>query len=76
MRDSHDFFHPRRGAQREQLLTPAIAIANDADHGPLLAANQVRFVAALLDALDDMVNVFVRCSTQHVENHFRVLADC
>jgi hypothetical protein len=36
----------------------------------------VRFVAALLDPVHNVIDLRIGCFARHVENHFRVLADC
>jgi hypothetical protein len=75
MRNANDFLDSRRRTQSEKFFPLPVAISHHSNHGTLLAMDQVRFETALLDSIDDMVDLLFSCVTQHVENHFQVLAD-
>ena len=57
LRDRDQRFHARRRLQRLQFAAPAAA-AHRADHGALGAADDVGLEAALLDALDHVLDLF------------------
>jgi hypothetical protein len=46
-----------------------VAVADDPDHRPFLAVNQVGLKPAFLDAIDHVVDLCFRCVRKHVDDH-------
>src|SRR6185437_14023125 len=69
LRNRHQLFNARRGQQRFE-FGAAAAASDGSDHRTLGAANRVRLKAALLDAIDHVLNLLFRSVAAHIHDHF------
>ena len=69
MRDADNFFHAWCGLQSLDFTAMFLTLADNANHGSLLAPAGMRLEAAFLDALHHVIDLLFGRIYGHVDNH-------